>query len=103
MLNGETYPLEGRGPWSVGRSDENAVAIKDPNVSRKHAKLIRSENGFIVEDLGSTNGTFLGGAPIDRERIEDGDELTFGQVTAQFIRRSDAQGGETTSRQNGGR
>ena len=107
MLNGETYPLEGRGPWSVGRSDENAVAIKDPNVSRKHARLVRSENGFIVEDLGSTNGTFLGGAPIDRERIEDGDELTFGQVTAQFIRRSDAQGGTPrggeTSGRNGGR
>lgn len=93
VLNGESYPLEGRGPWSVGRSDENAVPIKDPNVSRKHAKLVRSENGFIVEDLGSTNGTYLGGAPIDRERIEDGDELTFGQVTAQFIRRTGAQGG----------
>ena len=107
VLNGETYPLEGRGPWSVGRSDENAVAIKDPNVSRKHARLLRSENGFIVEDLGSTNGTFLGGAPIDRERIEDGDELTFGQVTAQFVRSSGAQGGTpkggATSGQNGGR
>lgn len=93
VLNGETYPLEGRGPWSVGRSDDNEVVVKDPNVSRKHAKLVRSENGFLVEDLGSTNGTLLGGAPIDRERIEDGDEITFGQVTAQFIRRSDAQGG----------
>ena len=93
MLEGESYPLEGRGPWSVGRSDENEVVVKDPNVSRKHARLVRSENGFIVEDLGSTNGTLLGGAPIDRERIEDGDEITFGQVTAQFIRRSDAQGG----------
>lgn len=93
VLNGETYSLEGRGPWSVGRSDDNDVVVKDPNVSRKHAKLFRSENGFVVEDLGSTNGTLLGGAPIDRERIEDGDELTFGQVTAQFIRRSDARGG----------
>jgi pSer/pThr/pTyr-binding forkhead associated (FHA) protein len=93
VLNGETYTLEGRGPWSVGRSDDNDVVVKDPNISRKHAKLVRSENGFLVEDLGSTNGTLLGGAPIDRERIDDGDEITFGQVTAQFIRRSDAQGG----------
>ncbi|MDQ4106407.1 MAG: DUF3662 and FHA domain-containing protein [Actinomycetota bacterium] len=93
VLDGETYPLEGRGPWSIGRSDGNDVVVKDPNVSRRHARLLRSENGFVIEDLGSTNGTLLGGAPIDRERIEDGDELTFGQVTARFIRRSDAQGG----------
>ncbi len=107
VLNGEPYPLEGRGPWSVGRSDDNEVVVKDPNVSRKHARLVRSENGFLVEDLGSTNGTLLGGAPIDRERIEDGDEITFGQVTAQFIRRSDAQGGTprggAASGRNGGR
>ena len=59
----------------------------DPNVSRRHGRLSRSENGFIVEDLGSTNGTLLDGAPIDRERIESGDELTFGGVTARFARR----------------
>jgi pSer/pThr/pTyr-binding forkhead associated (FHA) protein len=93
VVNGETYKLEGRGPWVVGRADSNDVVVKDPNISRKHAKLVRSENGYLVEDLGSTNGTLLGGAPIDRERIDDGDELTFGQVTAQFIRRSDARGG----------
>ncbi|MGB3680885.1 MAG: DUF3662 and FHA domain-containing protein [Rubrobacteraceae bacterium] len=92
VLSGETYPLKGQGPWSVGRSDENDVVVKDPNVSRKHARLVRSENGFIVEDLGSTNGTLLGGAPIDRERIEDGDEITFGQVAANFIRRSEDHG-----------
>ncbi|HZY66080.1 MAG TPA: DUF3662 and FHA domain-containing protein [Rubrobacteraceae bacterium] len=87
-----TYPLEGRGPWTVGRSESNDVTIDDPNVSRKHARISRADNGFVVEDLGSTNGTLLGGAPIDRERIEDGDELTFGQSVARFIRRSSAPG-----------
>jgi pSer/pThr/pTyr-binding forkhead associated (FHA) protein len=52
---------------------------------------LRSENGFVVEDLGSTNGTLLDGAPIDRERIESGDELTFGGVTARFVRRTDGE------------
>ena len=89
VLEDITYPLEGRGPWSVGRSAENNIVISNPNVSRRHARLSRSENGFVVEDLGSTNGTLLDGAPIDRERIESGDELTFGGVTARFVRRMD--------------
>ena len=87
-----TYPLEGPGPWTVGRSESNEVTIDDPNVSRRHARISRADKGFVVEDLGSTNGTLLGGAPIDRERIEDGDELTFGQRSASFVRRSEAPG-----------
>src|ERR687893_335329 len=73
VMDGESQPLEGRGPWTVGRSEDNDVVIPDPNVSRRHARLSRLDNGFVVEDLGSTNGTLLDGAPIDRERIEYGD------------------------------
>lgn len=91
-LDDTIQPLEGRGPWTIGRSESSDVTIDDPNVSRKHAQIFRADNGFVVEDLGSTNGTMLGGAPIDRERIEDGDELTFGQRTVHFIRRSNASG-----------
>ncbi len=92
VLEDGSYPLEGSGPWSVGRSEENDIVVQDPNVSRRHARLVRSENGFVVEDLGSTNGTLLDGAPIDRERIEGGDELTFGGITARFVRRADGPG-----------
>ena len=92
ILDDETYPLEGPGPWSVGRSEENDIIVRDPNVSRKHARFERLENGFVVEDLGSTNGTLLDGAPIDRERIESDDELTFGGITARFVRRTDGPG-----------
>ena len=97
-LGDEALPLEGRGPWGVGRSQENDIVINDPNVSRRHARISRSDNGFVVEDLGSTNGTLLDGAPIDREMIEGGDELTFGQTTARFIRRIDSPGEESGGR-----
>jgi hypothetical protein len=98
VLGDEKYPLEGRGPWSVGRSQENDIVINDPNVSRRHARISRSDGGFVVEDLGSTNGTLLDGAPIDRERIEGGDELTFGQSMARFIRRIESPGEESGGR-----
>ena len=91
VLEDEAHPLEGPGPWGIGRSEENEIVISNPNVSRRHARLSRSENGFIAEDLGSTNGTLLDGAPIDRERIESGDELTFGGVTARFVRRANGE------------
>ncbi len=98
VLGDEKHQLEGRGPWSVGRSQENDIVINDPNVSRRHARISRADGGFVVEDLGSTNGTLLDGAPIDRERIEGGDELTFGQSTARFIRRIDSPGEESGGR-----
>ena len=101
-LESGTIPLEGRGPWTIGRSEDNAVTINEPNVSRKHARLSRLDNGFVIEDLGSTNGTLLGGAPIDRERIDDGDELTFGQSEARFVRRGGAPH-ETSRETPGGR
>ena len=97
MEDGKTHPLEGRGPWSVGRSEENDIVVPDPNVSRRHARLLRSENGYVVEDLGSTNGTLLDGAPIERERIESGDELTFGGVNGRFVRRGGDEGDEGSS------
>jgi len=91
----ETHALEGRGPWTVGRAEDNDIVIRDPNVSRRHARLERHENGFAVEDLGSTNGTLLDGAPIGRERIDDGDEITFGHTTSSFsVRRGHSRGRE---------
>jgi hypothetical protein len=101
VLDDEPHPLEGRGPWSIGRSEENDIVIQDPNVSRRHAQLSRSENGFIIEDLGSTNGTLLDGAPIDRERIENGDELTFGGITTRFVRRVSGPASPPDARKRG--
>ena len=90
-LRGRRYPLVGEGPWSIGRFRGNDIVIPDPQVSRRHARLSRAEDGFVVEDLGSTNGTLLDGAPIDRERVECGDELAFAGVAARFVRRTEAE------------
>ncbi|CAN5738433.1 hypothetical protein BH20ACT11_BH20ACT11_03470 [soil metagenome] len=89
----ETQILEGNGPWTVGRAEDNDIVIPDPNISRRHARLERHDSGFAVEDLGSTNGTLLDGAPIGRERIDDGDEITFGHTPTTFnVRRSQPRG-----------
>ena len=47
----------------IGKASDNDFVVNDPHVSRYHAKLIREEGGcWLLEDLGSTNGTFVNGA-----------------------------------------
>ena len=49
----------------IGKASDNDFVVNDPHVSRYHAKLIREEGGcWLLEDLGSTNGTFVNGAQI---------------------------------------
>ena len=55
---GAVYPLEGD-QLTIGRDSTNGVAINDPEVSRRHARLTFQGGKYVLEDLGSTNGTYL--------------------------------------------
>jgi FHA domain-containing protein len=58
----------------IGRGARHSdLAIDDPDVSRRHAAIVRRENGFYINDLGSTNGIAYRGMRIDHKRIEEGD------------------------------
>jgi len=87
--------IEWRGQESVlqpganvlGRHCEATVVIDDPRVSRCHAVIWVSDQGVIVEDAASRNGTFLHGERIDGPMsLEDGDELVLGGVVLTFRR-----------------
>lgn len=82
--SGETVPLPAAG-LLVGRRPESGLAIADSSVSGKHAELRVDDRGVVVEDLGSTNGTRVGGARIDSPTpLAHGDELRFGNVGLVF-------------------
>lgn len=69
----------GSEPLVIGRLVENAIVFEDPNVSRKHAEIVASGGGWVVRDLGSTNGTKVNGTTIAGERaLRDGDIVSFG-------------------------
>jgi hypothetical protein len=69
----------------VGREPSAGIAIGDPAVSRRHARVLHDASGVWVEDLGSTNGTFVNGDRLlERHRLRDGDELKFGDSVVLF-------------------
>ena len=76
---GKTFLLE-EDQVSVGRDLGNDIPISDPEISRRHARFFKQEDNFFIEDLGSTNGTFLNGERISSpQQLRKGDLLTFGE------------------------
>lgn len=72
---GRSYPLVG--PTIVGRAPECALRLDESGLSRQHARLIPTNDGLQIEDLGSTNGTFLNGKRVQRAIVQPGDEVGF--------------------------
>jgi len=75
---GTVYPLETDEVY-VGRDEANDIVIHDAEVSRRHARLRRQGNSFVIEDMGSTNGTFIGGKRISTPfLLRSGAEIGLG-------------------------
>jgi hypothetical protein len=71
---------------TIGRSPDCDVFLDDVTVSRRHAELVRRDDSFYIEDLGSLNGTFLNRRRIEEpSRLENGDELQIGKYRLSFI------------------
>jgi hypothetical protein len=69
----------------IGREEGVDVLIDNPSISRRHAEIRLEEQGWVVEDLGSSNGTFIRGARITGPHpIGLGDEIGFGKFTIVF-------------------
>lgn len=80
LANGEEHVLHGE--MLVGREVECAITINSGHISRYHAKINVSPNGVYIEDLHSTNGTFVNGQKIKgRIRLSVGDEVAFDDIT----------------------
>jgi predicted component of type VI protein secretion system len=76
---GVTFPLEGD-QLTIGRDSTNGVAINDAEVSRRHARLSFQGGKYVLEDLGSTNGTFVNGQRLGGPVVlKPGDVVSFGE------------------------
>jgi len=70
---------------SIGRSEECDIVIESPYVSAKHALIRKKGKRFYIEDLNSTNGTFVNGKRVKISRIKNGDIITLGDVDLKFM------------------
>ena len=69
---------------TIGRLPECDVVVNDPGASRQHARIRRTDDGFVLVDLGSTNGTLVNDEPIQEQVLENGDRITIGETVLEF-------------------
>jgi tetratricopeptide (TPR) repeat protein len=84
--NGESRAVQVESPrFTIGRGAENSLCVPSTVVSRSHAELIRVGNSFLLRDLGSTNGSFVNGARVTEQMLNDGDMLRFGSGGPEMV------------------
>ncbi|MEI6137129.1 MAG: FHA domain-containing protein [Chloroflexota bacterium] len=86
-LVGRSYALHG--PMLVGRGPRNSIVLPEQHVSSRHARLFPHDGAWWVEDLDSTNGTFIDGHRLSgRARLEPSMDVRFGPVAARLVRQA---------------
>ena len=70
---------------TIGRNSANDITINNLAVSDRHARIVRDQSGYFVEDLNSTNGTFVNGRKINRIGIGGHQEITIGSYRSDDI------------------
>jgi len=83
MPDGVSYALA-KPSVTIGRLPESDVVVDDAGASRQHARIRRTDAGFVLTDLGSTNGTMVNGELIQEHMLEHGDRITIGETELEF-------------------
>jgi len=76
-------PLEG--DLVIGRSTESDIAVRDVLLSRHHCRIERDGRQWVIVDLGSKNGTRIGGNVVSRQTLQEGDVVRMGKTTLRFF------------------
>ena len=70
---------------TLGRGDDNALVLRDARASRRHARVVADGGGWVVEDAGSSNGTYVDGVRVGRARLDRGQTLTIGDTSLKIV------------------
>jgi FOG: FHA domain len=75
----------GQSPITLGSGSASDVRLSDPTISRRHLSVVLAPSGVIVRDLGSTNGSFVGGARFQELLLGFGAEIQIGQTLLKYL------------------
>jgi pSer/pThr/pTyr-binding forkhead associated (FHA) protein len=70
---------------TIGRATESAIFLDDVTVSRKHASISKTGNGFTFKDSGSLNGSYVNNESVSEKVLASGDEIQIGKFHLLFI------------------
>lgn len=79
-----SWRLDPRSPLRIGRDADNDVVLRDPRVSRHHARVVHEKGFFVVYDLSSANGTFVQGKRVQVAPLVNGSEVRMGNSIGRF-------------------
>ena len=94
-LKGKDFALPPQGKVVLGRSKDASITIPDINLSRAHCSVSATPRGYMLEDLDSTNGTYLNGRRVRQELLREGDRIVIGETEIEFRARDRFDDGET--------
>jgi pSer/pThr/pTyr-binding forkhead associated (FHA) protein len=71
----------------IGRRDDSDVILDNLHVSRHHAELVKTADGYLLQDLGSTYGTFVNDSRINTQLLKHGDKVSVGDMDLHYFAR----------------
>jgi len=84
---------------TIGRTPANSIALRDGSVSAHHARVVRTPEGFLIEDVGSRNGTYVNSEKIAEQRLlADGDLVRLGKIILTFNIAAEVKRHQSTER-----
>ena len=89
---GGEFPLMKNRELLIGRSQDMDICLVEDMVSRKHAKIATTGGQVVIQDLGSTNGTFVNGEKIRKQRLKEGDRILVGTSILKLVSADEGTG-----------
>ncbi len=90
-LTGATFPLVEE-EIVIGRETSATVCIADGSVSRRHSRIQKQGDEFVLTDLESLNGTFINGVPVKSRALKHGDRVRVGLMSKSLVTRPFSSG-----------
>jgi adenylate cyclase len=78
--------------FSIGRTPENDLEVKDSLISRKHSSIVRKGDRYVIYDLGSSNGTFVNREKIEMKVLDPGDVIKIGETEITYSDEKSSRG-----------